>query len=84
MDFYLQGSSSKHDLLSSWLNSGQGKQLSLEDHWRLIRVQLHTIKFLFSPFHINCKQKYRETRLFPKMKERHDQDGTVISRSWTL
>lgn len=79
MDSNLQGSSFKHDLLSSRLNSSQGKELSLEDHWRLIRVQLHTIEFLFSPFHINCKQKYFETRLFPKMKEHNYQDGTNIT-----
>lgn len=56
MDFYLQSSSFNHNLLSSWLNSSQCKQLGFEDHWRFISVKLHTIEFLFSPFHINCKQ----------------------------
>lgn len=56
MDFYLQSSSFNHNLLSSWLNSSQCKQLGFEDHWRFVSVKLHAIEFLFSPFHVNCKQ----------------------------
>lgn len=55
-DSYLQSSSFNHNLLSSWLNSSQCKQLGFEDHWRFVSVKLHAIKFLFSPFHVNCKQ----------------------------
>lgn len=49
---YLQSASLHHDLLSVWLNSCQGKELSLEHHGWLLGVQLHCIKLLFAPFHI--------------------------------
>lgn len=50
---YLQGASLHHDLLSVWLNSCQGEELSLEHHRRFLRVQFDRIKLLFAPFHIH-------------------------------
>ena len=58
---YLKCASLDHNLLSLWLYPWQGKELSLEDHWRFFCVQLYCIKLLFSPFHIHWGNK-RETK----------------------
>lgn len=47
---YLQGASLHHDFLSVWLDPSQGKELSLENHGWLLRVQLYIIKLLLAPF----------------------------------
>lgn len=52
LNLYLQSASFHHDLLSGWLNSCQGKELSLEHHRRLLGIQLYCIKLLFAPFHV--------------------------------
>lgn len=50
---YLQSASLHHDLLPLWLNSGQGEQLSLEHHGRLLCVQLDAFKLLLPPFDVD-------------------------------
>lgn len=54
---YLQSASLHHDLLSVWLNSCQGKELSFENHGWFLSVQLYGIKLLFAPFHINWNKR---------------------------
>lgn len=58
---YLESASLHHDLLSVWLDSCQGEELSLENHRWLLGVQLYCIKLLFAPFHIDWKHKNTHT-----------------------
>ena len=66
MCHYLDHNALHHDLLSVWLDACQGKQLGLEQHWRLGRVAIDVLELFLAPFHLHCSRRYTHTQLAEK------------------